>query len=68
MSVQPSEVLRLAGVRLDASWNLVSQEWRDEVAGQFAKVFMADLQKARAKYFEVVQEVESILDEVASDG
>lgn len=68
MSLQPSDVLSVAGARLDATWALVSQDWRDEVARQFAKRFVADLQEARAKYLEVVRDVEDTLDDVASSG
>lgn len=64
MSERPSEVLRIAEARLSATWQGVSQDWRDAVAIEFATTFLAPLQDVTGRYLEAVRELEAALDEV----
>ncbi len=61
--LSPSETLHVGITRLSSTWGQVSQEWRDEVAAQFAKEFMKPLQDTIVRYREAVEELEVALDD-----
>ncbi|HSW29033.1 MAG TPA: hypothetical protein VLH75_05980 [Longimicrobiales bacterium] len=67
MSELHSETLRVAAVRLSATWEGVSAEWRDPVAAEFARRFLGPLQETIDRYLEAVRELEAALEDVERD-